>query len=54
MKKLGAKLTRSAMANVLGVVGAICLVTGAWRWHPVAGIVALGVCLLLMGWAVDE
>jgi hypothetical protein len=54
MKKLAAKLTRSAIANTLGAVGALCLVTGAWEWNPVAGVAALGLGLLLAGWAVDE
>jgi hypothetical protein len=54
MKKLAAKLTRSAMANVLGIIGAACLVIAAWHWNPIAGLAALGVGVLLVGWAVDE
>lgn len=54
MKKIAAKLTRSGMANVLGVAGGSSLVVGAWSWHPLAGLVALGAGLMVAGWAVDE
>lgn len=54
MKKLAAKLSRSAIANMAGLAGGISLVAGAWSWRPSAGMVVLGVVLLLAGWAVDE
>lgn len=54
MRKLARKLSRSAAANVLGAVGAIALVDAAWRWNTTAGIAALGVLLVFVGWAVDE
>jgi len=47
-------LTRSLAANVLGIVGAGVLVDAAWRWSTTAGLAALGVVVLLVGWAVDE
>lgn len=54
MKKIAAKLTRGATANVLGIAGAVCLVAGAWHWNLVAGLVSLGLALVVTGWAVDE
>jgi hypothetical protein len=54
MKKLGAKLSRSSAANVLGLIGACVLVDAAWRWNATAGLAALGVLLVFVGWAVDE
>lgn len=54
MKKLAARLTRGAVANLLGMAGAVCLITAAWHWNHVAGFAALGVGLVLAGLAVDE
>jgi hypothetical protein len=54
MKKLAGRLSRSLAANMLGLVGAGVLVDAAWRWNTTAGIAALGVLILLAGWAVDE
>lgn len=54
MNKIRARFSRSALANGLGVAGAAWVVGGAWDWRPVAGMVLLGVFLLVAGWAVDE
>jgi hypothetical protein len=54
MKKIAAKFSRSALANALGAAGALSLVVAAWNWRTIAGVAALGVVLLVTGWAVDE
>lgn len=54
VKKLAAKISRSGVANLFGLAGGGSVVTGAWMWQPIAGLVTLGVALALVGWAVDE
>lgn len=54
MRKLAGKLSRSLAANAFGLVGAVFLVDAAWRWNTTAGLAALGVLILVVGWAVDE
>jgi hypothetical protein len=38
----------------MDVAGLGCLVGAAWWWLPIVGLVALGVALLYIGWAVDQ
>jgi hypothetical protein len=53
VRKLAAKLSRSVAANALGLCGASVLVDAAWQWDTTAGLAALGVLLVVIGWAVD-
>lgn len=41
---------RTARAAALTVGGFGCLVAAAWTLHPVAGLAAAGVSLLLLEW----
>ena len=52
--KLRLKRPRRTLTDVLDLSGIGCLVGAAWWWEPVIGLVALGVALLFVGWAVGE
>lgn len=39
---------------ILEVMGAVCVVAGAAWLHPGAGVLALGVVLILVGQLVDD
>lgn len=45
---------RRTLTDVMDVAGLGCLVGAAWWWLPIVGLVALGVALLYIGWAVDQ
>jgi hypothetical protein len=45
---------RRTLTDVVDVAGLGCLVGAAWWWLPIVGLVALGVALLYIGWAVDQ
>lgn len=45
---------RRTLTDALDVAGIGCLVGSAWWWQPILGLVALGVALLVIGWAVGE
>ncbi|MEV5953736.1 hypothetical protein AB0M11_08155 [Streptomyces sp. NPDC051987] len=45
---------RRTLTDVTDVAGIGCLVGAAWWWQPIAGLVALGVALIVIGWAVGE
>lgn len=42
------------LADTAHVAGLACLDGAAWWLQPVAGLVVLGLVLLLIGWVVDE
>lgn len=48
------KRPRRTLTDVMDVAGIGCLVGAAWWWHPIVGLVALGVALLAVGWVVGE
>ncbi|MGW1623046.1 hypothetical protein [Streptomyces sp. NPDC002172] len=48
------KRPRRTLTDVTDVAGIGCLVGAAWWWQPLAGLVALGVALIVIGWAVGE
>lgn len=48
------KRPRRTFTDVMEVTGLGCLVGDAWWWQPHAGLAALGVVLLYIGWAVGE
>lgn len=41
-------------SDVVELAGLGCLVTAAWWWLPIAGLIALGLALLLVGWVMDQ
>lgn len=45
---------RRAWSDAADVAGLGCLDAAAWCWHPIAGLVALGLALLLVGWVTDR
>ncbi|MER6533008.1 hypothetical protein ABT215_04135 [Streptomyces sp900105755] len=45
---------RRTLTDVMDVAGVGCLVGAAWWWQPIIGLVALGVALIAIGWAVGE
>ncbi|MGW1892137.1 hypothetical protein ACWCP6_18035 [Streptomyces sp. NPDC002004] len=45
---------RRTLTDLMDVTGLGCLVGAAWWWQPLVGLVALGLALLLIGWAVDQ
>ena len=49
MKPRGRLLT-----DVTDVAGLGCLDAAGWWLHPVAGLIVLGLVLLLIGWVVDQ
>lgn len=48
------KLARLARPELLSVAGLACMVTAAFLVHVVAGVVTLGVALLLLEWRLDR
>ena len=54
MKLPRIKRPRRTLTDVTDVAGIGCLVGAAWWWQPLAGLVALGVALIVIGWAVGE
>ncbi|WKK26559.1 hypothetical protein QZH56_13760 [Streptomyces olivoreticuli] len=54
MKLSRPRRPRRAFTDALDVAGLGCLVTAAWWCHPVAGLIVLGLVLLLMGWVMDR
>lgn len=46
------RLSRRAASDIVDLAGVGCLVGAAWWWVPVVGLVALGLALLLVGWAI--
>lgn len=51
---LRALIRRSAASDAFDVSGLGCLVGAAWWWHPVVGLVSLGLALLLFGWVTSD
>lgn len=45
---------RRAVSDVVDLAGLGCLDGAAWWWHPLAGLVAVGLSLLLIGWVMDR
>lgn len=43
-----------AMSDLVELGGLGCLVGAAWMWQTLAGLVALGLCLILIGWVMDR
>lgn len=41
-------------SDLVEIAGMGCLVTAAWWWLPIAGLIALGLALLLIGWVMDR
>ena len=48
------RIARGPLSDVIDLAGLACLDTAAWWCHPIAGMTALGVFLLLIGWVVDR
>lgn len=48
------RLPRRIVSDVVDLAGVGCLVGAAWWWAPIAGLVALGGALLLIGWVLDQ
>jgi hypothetical protein len=42
------------ISDLVEVAGIGCLVAAAWWWVPIAGLIALGMALLLVGWVMDQ
>lgn len=42
------------LSTAVELAGIGCLVTAAWWWIPIAGLIALGVALVLIGWGLDR
>lgn len=45
---------RRSLSDVVDLAGLGCLTAAAWWWQPLAGLVVLGLVLLLIGWVVDD
>ena len=54
MKLRRLKRPRRTLTDVMDVAGIGCLVGAAWWWQPIVGLIALGVALIAIGWAVDR
>lgn len=48
------RVRRTSVSDLVDVAGLGCLVAAAWWWLPIVGLVALGLALLLAGWALDR
>ncbi|RCH68713.1 hypothetical protein DT019_08545 [Streptomyces sp. SDr-06] len=51
---LRARIPRSATSDVFDISGLGCLVGAAFWWAPIAGLVTLGLALLLAGWVTSD
>jgi hypothetical protein len=51
---LRARIPRNAASDSFDVSGFGCLVVAAWWWHPITGLVALGLVLLFFGWVTSD
>ena len=49
-----ARIPRSATSDAFDVSGLGCLVGAAFWWAPIAGLVSLGLALLLAGWVTSD
>lgn len=48
------KRPRRTFTDITDLAGIGCLVGSAWWWQPLAGLIATGVALLVIGWVVGE
>ena len=48
------RIARGSLSDAVDLAGLGCLDTAAWWCHPVAGLVVLGLVLLLIGWVIDR
>lgn len=46
-------IPRSFASDSCDVAGAGCFVAAAFWWHPIVGLLVLGVALLVAGWVTD-
>lgn len=53
MRHLPERIPR-IVTDLVDLAGLGCLVGASWWWEPIIGLVALGLVLLLVGWAVDR
>ena len=42
------------LSTVVEIAGFAALVTAAFMWQTIAGVVALGICLLIIGYATED
>ena len=42
------------LSTVVEIAGFAALVTAAFTWQTTAGVVALGICLLIIGYATED
>jgi hypothetical protein len=45
---------RGVLSSLIEVAGALAVVAGAWLFDWRAGLVVLGLVLILAGWAIDS
>jgi hypothetical protein len=48
------RVPRAPLSDAIDVAGLGCLDTAAWWLHPVAGLIVLGLELLLVGWVIGR
>ncbi|MFI1520639.1 hypothetical protein [Kitasatospora cineracea] len=54
MKLPRLRASRTTVSDAVDLAGLACLDGAAWWLHPIAGLAAAGVMLLLIGWAVGR
>lgn len=47
-------LDRRRASDLVQAAGLCCLDGAAWWWHPIVGLVVLGLVLLLVGEVIDD
>ncbi|MDH6123869.1 MULTISPECIES: DUF1056 family protein [unclassified Kitasatospora] len=48
------RITRRVLSEVSDVAGIGCVVGAVWSWNVAAGVLLLGVALILIGWVIDR